>query len=181
MRRWRRSTTRGFRRARGGGCDLGRLLRSLALGSGSRSAMGRPSHRGQASRAEDWAAGRGRGDWRNAVGASWASCNPQCPGSAQSPSQARLERNSADLDAARGDAGSRRGISFAARCARHDEPVCSLGCAAARGRSVCRVGSAGVEVDPGSTELERGTSLLVVARFQGPVPPEANLVVEKRG
>ncbi len=39
-------------------------------------------------------------------------------------------------------------------------------------------GGTGVSVDPGNTEIERGTSLLVVARFQGPVPAEANLVVE---
>lgn len=35
----------------------------------------------------------------------------------------------------------------------------------------------GVKVDPGNTELERGTSLLVVARFHESVPAEANLVV----
>lgn len=34
-----------------------------------------------------------------------------------------------------------------------------------------------VKVDPGNTELERGTSLLVVARFHKAVPPEASLVV----
>jgi hypothetical protein len=38
---------------------------------------------------------------------------------------------------------------------------------------------ADVQVDPGNTEIERGTSLLVVARFRGPVPADANLVVEK--
>ncbi|MFI5455503.1 MAG: hypothetical protein ACHRXM_08630 [Isosphaerales bacterium] len=37
---------------------------------------------------------------------------------------------------------------------------------------------ADVQVDPGNTEIERGTSLLVVARFKGPVPADANLVVE---
>ena len=42
-------------------------------------------------------------------------------------------------------------------------------------------GGTGVVVDPGNTELERGTSLLVVARFQGAVPAEARLVVEKPG
>jgi hypothetical protein len=42
-------------------------------------------------------------------------------------------------------------------------------------------GGTGVAVDPGNTELERGTSLLVVARFQGVVPVEANLVVEIPG
>lgn len=35
----------------------------------------------------------------------------------------------------------------------------------------------GVVVDPGNTELERGTSLLVVARFNDAVPAEASLVV----
>jgi hypothetical protein len=42
-------------------------------------------------------------------------------------------------------------------------------------------GAAGVEVDPGNTELERGTSLLVVAKFHGAVPAEANMVVESAG
>ena len=35
-----------------------------------------------------------------------------------------------------------------------------------------------VEVDPGNTELERGTSLLVVAHFKGAVPAAASLAVE---
>src|SRR5262249_42601750 len=35
-----------------------------------------------------------------------------------------------------------------------------------------------VDVDPGDTELERGTSLLVVARFKGAVPAAASLTVE---
>src|SRR5262249_9783933 len=35
-----------------------------------------------------------------------------------------------------------------------------------------------VEVDPGNTEIERGSVLLVVARFHGLLPPDANLVVE---
>jgi hypothetical protein len=35
-----------------------------------------------------------------------------------------------------------------------------------------------VEVDPGNTELERGTSLLVVARFKGAVPAGVSLAVE---
>jgi hypothetical protein len=37
---------------------------------------------------------------------------------------------------------------------------------------------ADVQVEPGDTEIERGTSLLVVARFQGAVPGDARLVVE---
>ena len=35
-----------------------------------------------------------------------------------------------------------------------------------------------VQVDPGDTEIERGTPLLVVARFKGGVPAEAKLVVD---
>ena len=35
-----------------------------------------------------------------------------------------------------------------------------------------------MQVDPGNTEIERGTSLLVVARFNGAVPADASLVVE---
>ena len=35
-----------------------------------------------------------------------------------------------------------------------------------------------VQVDPGNTEIERGTPLLVVARFKGGVPAEASLVVD---
>ena len=35
-----------------------------------------------------------------------------------------------------------------------------------------------VQVDPGNTEIERGTPLLVVARFAGGVPAEASLVVD---
>jgi hypothetical protein len=35
-----------------------------------------------------------------------------------------------------------------------------------------------VQVDPGNTEIERGSTLLVVARFNGAVPADASLVVE---
>ncbi len=35
-----------------------------------------------------------------------------------------------------------------------------------------------VQVTPGDTEIEKGSTLLVVARFPGTVPPEAKLVVE---
>ena len=38
--------------------------------------------------------------------------------------------------------------------------------------------AADVEVDPGNTALERGSTLLVVARFPGAVPADARLVVE---
>src|SRR5262249_34657160 len=41
-----------------------------------------------------------------------------------------------------------------------------------------RADSSRVEVDPGNTEIERGSVLLVVARFHGLLPPDANLVVE---
>jgi hypothetical protein len=51
-----------------------------------------------------------------------------------------------------------------------------------RARSIKSVtAGTGVAVDPGNTELERGTSLLVVARFHGAVPAEANLIVENLG
>lgn len=35
-----------------------------------------------------------------------------------------------------------------------------------------------VEVEPGNAEIERGTSLVVIAKFHAAVPPEATLVVE---
>ncbi|MEO2092153.1 MAG: hypothetical protein ABGY75_22080, partial [Gemmataceae bacterium] len=35
-----------------------------------------------------------------------------------------------------------------------------------------------VEVEPGNAEIERGTALVVIAKFPGSVPPEATLVVE---
>jgi hypothetical protein len=44
--------------------------------------------------------------------------------------------------------------------------------------SRARAHVAGVQVEPGNTQIERGTSLLVVARFSGVVPSEVNLVVE---
>ncbi len=42
---------------------------------------------------------------------------------------------------------------------------------------VAPVDAADVRVDPGDVELERGTTLLVVARFGGSVPADANLVL----
>jgi hypothetical protein len=39
---------------------------------------------------------------------------------------------------------------------------------------------ASVEIDPGNIEIERGTSLLVVARFHRAVPAEASLVVQSK-
>jgi hypothetical protein len=41
-------------------------------------------------------------------------------------------------------------------------------------------GAADVHVDPGDTQVERGTPLLVVARFAGGVPAEATLVVDNQ-
>jgi hypothetical protein len=41
-------------------------------------------------------------------------------------------------------------------------------------------GGAAVEIDPGNIEIERGTSLLVVARFHRAVPAEASLVVQSK-
>ncbi len=38
-----------------------------------------------------------------------------------------------------------------------------------------------VTIEPGNTELERGTSLLVMARFRGPLPPDASLVYQTDG
>lgn len=38
-------------------------------------------------------------------------------------------------------------------------------------------GSFAMTVEPGDTQVERGTSLLVLARVQGPMPPEATLVI----
>jgi len=38
-----------------------------------------------------------------------------------------------------------------------------------------------VTIEPGTTEVERGTSLLVLARFKGPLPPDARLVYEPAG
>ncbi|HZW34655.1 MAG TPA: hypothetical protein VFF52_28275, partial [Isosphaeraceae bacterium] len=43
-----------------------------------------------------------------------------------------------------------------------------------------RADAAEVQIDPGDTEIERGSTLLVVARFQGTAPPDARLVVEGR-
>ncbi len=41
-----------------------------------------------------------------------------------------------------------------------------------------RADASEVQVDPGDTELERGSSLLVIARFNRGAPPDASLVVE---
>ncbi|QDT53174.1 hypothetical protein Pan44_11900 [Caulifigura coniformis] len=42
-------------------------------------------------------------------------------------------------------------------------------------------GQFGVRIEPGNTEVERGSSLLVLARITGPVPPEAALTVQQSG
>ena len=54
----------------------------------------------------------------------------------------------------------------------------SLAGRTAHGDLVAKPAPADVQVDPGNTEIERGTSLLVVARFKGGVPAEASLVVD---
>jgi hypothetical protein len=46
-----------------------------------------------------------------------------------------------------------------------------------RAAEILESGASEVTIEPGDAELERGTSLLVVARFQGRVPPESSLVV----
>ncbi len=46
-----------------------------------------------------------------------------------------------------------------------------------RAAGILEAGASDVVVEPGDVELERGTSLLVVARFQGRVPADSSLVV----
>ena len=53
-----------------------------------------------------------------------------------------------------------------------------MGQARSGANGLASAGAADVQVVPGDTEVERGSSLLVVARFRGNVPPEAKLVVE---
>lgn len=52
---------------------------------------------------------------------------------------------------------------------------------AVQGASTVMATSSELTIEPGNTEIERGTSLLVVARFLGQVPSEANLIVENSG
>ncbi len=47
----------------------------------------------------------------------------------------------------------------------------------AAARSLLPLGSYAIEVEPGNAELERGRSLIVVAKFPGRVPPQVELVV----
>ena len=47
--------------------------------------------------------------------------------------------------------------------------------------SVSRTASTAVSVEPGDVSIERGTSLLVMARFSGPVPGSATLIVSEEG
>ncbi len=61
------------------------------------------------------------------------------------------------------------GLLAATRSERRGDPTVN---------SVSGARASEVKVEPGTTDLERGTSLLVVARFQGGVPSTANLVVE---
>jgi hypothetical protein len=46
-----------------------------------------------------------------------------------------------------------------------------------RSAKLAGAGAGEVQIDPGNTSIEKGTSLLVVARFNGAVPGEASLVV----
>src|SRR5207342_1298945 len=46
------------------------------------------------------------------------------------------------------------------------------------GDSLRLASSSEVAVEPGNAEIERGTALLVVARFKGQVPADATLVIE---
>ncbi len=48
-------------------------------------------------------------------------------------------------------------------------------------RSVAATDAISFTVEPGNTEIERGTSLLVLARFQGPPPAEASLIYQPPG
>ena len=48
------------------------------------------------------------------------------------------------------------------------------------GRGSAAAGDVWVEVTPGDTELERGSTLLVIADFPGAVPAEATLIVQDR-
>ncbi len=105
-----------------------------------------------------------------AVAAGWASC--------RRPSSARRSNTAATHDwdetvptlaAPRREAGPRRG---AWRLARRCPIVLVAGPVALAGqrrdgRVALAADAADVQVEPGDTELERGTSLLVVARFNG--------------
>jgi hypothetical protein len=51
----------------------------------------------------------------------------------------------------------------------------------ARVRGLDTSGAFGVAVEPGNTEVERGASLLVLARITGPVPTEASLTTQSPG
>ena len=78
--------------ARGSGSGLGRSLRALAPSTSARSALGGPPHRGQASRAEDRAPGRGRGNWRPLRRVGSAFCSTAVVREvARPPPQRRLE------------------------------------------------------------------------------------------
>ena len=101
----------------------------IGFWQGSRPAMGRASHRGQASRAKDRAAGCGGRDSRNVLWAFGLLAICSDPGSARARSHARLERNGSYLDTARGDGSSRHRALSASGGARHIEPVCTIGCA----------------------------------------------------
>ena len=57
-----------------------------------------------------------------------------------------------------------------------DPPAQAAGSLAAERQLIRTRGDFSVTVEPGNTEVERGASLLVMARFQGPLPPDARLV-----
>ena len=48
-----------------------------------------------------------------------------------------------------------------------------------RAEIIAMSGEFDVTIEPGTTEIERGTSLLVMARFKGPLPPDATLTVTR--
>lgn len=48
-------------------------------------------------------------------------------------------------------------------------------------RSAATAGTFSVAIEPGNTEIEKGSSLLVLARVQGPLPADATLVYQSQG
>ena len=121
----------------GGGTGLGRSSAWPGLAKGARSALGGPPDRGEASRAEDRAAGRGRGDRRRAIGPARLLANRRHPRGARSPPQATTgtKRSRPGRCAGRRLAHAAALVSLARR-ARHAEPVCAFGC---RRREVDRI------------------------------------------
>ena len=144
----------------------------------ARPALGRSPDRGRTSRARHRTArgprsrlGRARRPARVlAIGG-----DPECPGPPASP---RLGRDRADLDGSR-----RRSVAaVVAFTALFIVATMLIGQNRSRAVALAEIAHAAdgieVQVDPGDTSIERGSPLLVVARFQGAVPPDARLVVE---